>query len=104
MKSLLSAIVVASALIVPAVSFAQQANAPITRAQVRAEIVAAQKAGLLSQTDSQYPKPMPQTEAAAVASAQTGEDVGGVNGGTSDAGARNPVPAQERLFPTYRGQ
>jgi hypothetical protein len=51
MKSLISAVVVASALIVPAISFAQQANVPLTRAQVRAEIVTAQKAGLLYQNE-----------------------------------------------------
>jgi hypothetical protein len=102
MKSLISAVVLASALIVPAVSFAQQTNAPITRAQVRAEIVTAQKAGLLYQNDTEYPKAVPQSGAAVVASAQGSQDVGGVNGGSSAAGA--PATVQQRLFSTYRGQ
>lgn len=102
MKSLLSAVVVASALIVPAVSFAQQANGPVTRAQVRAELVAAQKAGLVYQNDTQYPKTVAQGDAAVVASAQASQDVGGVNGGSSSAGA--PSSVQQRLFSTYRGQ
>ncbi|MFT4067462.1 DUF4148 domain-containing protein [Paraburkholderia sp.] len=101
MKSLLSAVVVASTLIVPAVSFAQQANAPVTRAQVRSELVAAQKAGLLDQNDTQYPKTVPQGSTTVVASAQGSQDVGGVKAGSSDAGA--PASVQQRLFSTYRG-
>lgn len=102
MKSLLSAVVVASALILPAVSFAQQANGPVTRAQVRAELVTAQKAGLVYQNDTQYPKTVPQSDAAVLASAQDSKDVGGVSVGSSAAGA--PSSAQQRLFSTYRGQ
>ena len=45
MKSLIQAAVVAAALVAPAVSFAQQSNAPLTRAQVRAELVELEKAG-----------------------------------------------------------
>nr|WP_233837504.1 DUF4148 domain-containing protein [Paraburkholderia sp. ZP32-5] len=101
MKSLLSAVVIASALIVPAVSFAQQANAPVTRAQVRAELVAAQKAGLLNQNDINYPKAMPQDSTTVVASAQGAQDIGGVKASSSDAGA--PTSVQQRLFSTYRG-
>ena len=93
MKSLLSAVVVASALIVPAVSFAQQA--PVSRAQVRAELVAAQKAGLVYQNDTQYPK-------AVIASTQGSQDVGGAKAGSSDAGA--PSTLQQGIFSTYRGQ
>ena len=102
MKSLLSAVVVASALIVPAVSFAQQANGPVTRAQVRAELVAAQKAGLVYQNDTEYPKSAPQSDAATLASTQGSNDVGGASGGSSAAGA--PSSVQQRLFSTYRGQ
>jgi len=101
MKSLLSAVAVAAALIVPAVSFAQQANAPVTRAQVRAELVAAQKAGLLNQNDINYPKAVPQDSTTVVASAQGSQDVGGVKANSSDAGA--PMSVQQRLFSTYRG-
>jgi uncharacterized protein YpmB len=102
MKSLISAVVIASALIVPAVSFAQQANGPVTRAQVRAELVAAQKAGLLNQNDTDYPKTLPQSVTTVAAVAQGSEDIGGVKAVSSDAGARDTV--QQRLFSTYRGQ
>ena len=102
MKSLISAVVIASALIVPAVSFAQQANGPVTRAQVRAELVAAQKAGLLNQNDTDYPKAVPQNATTVAAEAQGSQDVGGVKAASSDSGARDSV--QQRLFSTYRGQ
>src|SRR6266702_3498149 len=112
MKSLLSAVIVASALIVPAVSFAQQVNGPVTRAQVRAELVAAQEAGLVYQNDTNYPKSVPQTGAAVAAVAQNSQDVGGVSTGSSASGVRasgvrasgTPSSVQQRLFSTYRGQ
>ena len=44
MKSLISAVVVAAALVAPVASFAQS-NQPVTRAQVRAELVQLEKAG-----------------------------------------------------------
>lgn len=102
MKSLLSAVIVASALIVPAVSFAQQADAPVTRAQVRAELVAAQKAGLLNENDTTYPMSAPQTGVAVAAVAHGSQDVGGAGVGSSDSGS--PTSVQQRLFSTYRGQ
>lgn len=102
MKSLISAVVVASALIVPAVSFAQQANGAVTRAQVRAELVSAQQAGLLNQNDVNYPKTVPQNAVAVAAVAQGSQDVGGAKATSWDAGA--PVTVQQQLFSTYRGQ
>lgn len=103
MKSLLSAALIASVLAVPAVSFAQQSNGPVTRAQVRAEVVAAQKAGLLDQNDTNYPKLYSVATAtpASVAPQQT-EAVGGVATGSSQTGARPDV--EGRIFSTYRGQ
>ncbi|RDT03805.1 DUF4148 domain-containing protein, partial [Burkholderia contaminans] len=44
MKSLIATFAAAAVLAVPAVSFAQQ-NAPVTRAQVKADLVAVQQAG-----------------------------------------------------------
>ncbi|HWT36117.1 MAG TPA: DUF4148 domain-containing protein [Paraburkholderia sp.] len=97
MKSLLSAVVVASALIVPAVSFAQQAtNAPVTRAQVQAELVAAQQNGSLDQNDVAYPPAKPQFGATTAST-----EVGGVTAGTSESGKRPSV--EQRIFSTFRG-
>jgi hypothetical protein len=45
MKSVIQAVVVAGVLAVPVASFAQQAAAPLTRAQVRAELVQLEQAG-----------------------------------------------------------
>jgi hypothetical protein len=45
MKSLLKAAVVAAVFAVPAVSFAQQQQQPLTRAQVRAELAQLRAAG-----------------------------------------------------------
>lgn len=44
MKTLISAVVVAAALVAPVASFAQS-NQPVTRAQVRAELAQLEKAG-----------------------------------------------------------
>lgn len=101
MKSFISAVVVASALVVPAISFAQQVNAPLTRAQVRADIVSAQKAGLLYQNDTQYPKAVPQNRAAVAATARGSQDVGGVSAGSSESGA--PASVQQGPLSIYRG-
>ena len=95
MKSLLSAVVVASALIIPAVSFAQS-NAPVTRAQVRAELVAAQQNGTLDQNDVAYPAAKAQFGATSESS-----EVGGVTAGTSQSGSRPSV--EQRIFSTFRG-
>lgn len=100
MKSLVSAVLVA-ALAVPAISFAQQSNAPVTRAQVRAELVAAQKAGLLTQADPVYPKSADQGAAIEVAQ-QTSPAVGGAMMGKSESGSR--VTPDNGIFATYRGQ
>ncbi|MGH8778340.1 DUF4148 domain-containing protein [Paraburkholderia sp.] len=101
MKSLVSAVIVA-ALAVPAVSFAQQSNAPVTRAQVRAELVAAQKAGLLSQADPVYPKNAVDQRAVVEVAQQTQPEVGGAMGGRSESGAR--IAPDNGIFSTYRGQ
>jgi hypothetical protein len=103
MKSVLSATLIASVLAIPAVSFAQQSNGPVTRAQVRAEVVEAQKAGLLNQNDTNYPKLYAaQTSTPESVTPQQGEAVGGVDIGTSQAGARTTI--ENQIFSTYRGQ
>jgi hypothetical protein len=56
MKSLISSIAVAVALIVPAVSFAQASGDGITRAQVRAQVVQAEQQGVLHQPKAHYPQ------------------------------------------------
>jgi Domain of unknown function (DUF4148) len=45
MKALVHAAIIAVAIAVPALSFAQSSNAPVTRAQVRAQLAAVEEAG-----------------------------------------------------------
>ncbi|MGP8434231.1 DUF4148 domain-containing protein [Paraburkholderia fungorum] len=59
MKTLVSAIIIAFALATPVMSFAQQTNGPLTRAEVRAQLVTAEQEGLIHQSNSQYPKTAP---------------------------------------------
>ncbi|HXZ07353.1 MAG TPA: DUF4148 domain-containing protein [Paraburkholderia sp.] len=64
MKSLIQAVVVAAALVAPVASFAQS-NAPVTRAQVRAELAQLEKAGYNPATanDVDYPDNIQAAEA-----------------------------------------
>ena|ERR1700676_336534 len=56
MKSSLYSVVTASVLAAPAVSFAQQSNAPVTRAQARAELIQLEQAGYNpARHDPDYP-------------------------------------------------
>lgn len=56
MNKLVSAVVIAAAVAIPAISFAQSAQ-PVTRAQVRAELVQLEKAGYTpSADDVNYPQ------------------------------------------------
>jgi Domain of unknown function (DUF4148) len=86
MKSLIQAAVVATALAAPVGVFAQS-NTPLTRAQVRAELVQLEKAGYQpGQGDNvSYPAQLQAAEAK-VAAQNGGTDVGGVASGSSDAG------------------
>lgn len=55
MKSLIYGAIAASVLAAPMVSFAQQANAPVTRAQVRAELEELVRAGFNPSDRIHYP-------------------------------------------------
>ncbi|QBQ96185.1 DUF4148 domain-containing protein [Paraburkholderia pallida] len=88
MKSLIQAVAVAAALIVPVASFAQS-NGPVTRAQVRAELVQLEQAGYRpgDGDNATYPKQIQAAEvkvAAQQGAASSG--YGGVASGSSDAG------------------
>ncbi len=59
MKSLIQAVVVAAVLAIPAVSFAQstQSNQPLTRAEVKAQLIQIEKAGYNPATANDYDYP-----------------------------------------------
>ncbi|MBP0594102.1 DUF4148 domain-containing protein [Paraburkholderia sp. LEh10] len=86
MKSLIQAVVVAAALAAPVAVFAQ-ANQPVTRAQVRAELIQLEKAGYnpAQGEDPNYPADIQAAEAK-VAAEHAATGVGGVASGSSDAG------------------
>jgi hypothetical protein len=79
MKSLIQAVVVAAALAAPVAVFAQS-NQPLTRAQVRAELVQLENAGY------NYPADVQAAEAKVAAQNAAATGYGGVVTGSSDAG------------------
>jgi hypothetical protein len=99
MKSLIQSVAVALALVVPVASFAQS-NGPVTRAQVRAELVQLEKAGYhVGDGDhTTYPREIQAAEAK-VAAQQVAENggYGGVASVRSDAG--KPRNGQVSTYP-----
>ncbi|MEM5316302.1 DUF4148 domain-containing protein [Paraburkholderia sp. JHI869] len=87
MKSLIQTVAVAVALVVPMASFAQS-NAPVTRAQVRAELEQLAKAGWHpgAGADPHYPDDLLAAEAKVAAANGATSGYGGVAAGNSDAG------------------
>ncbi|SIT51167.1 conserved exported hypothetical protein [Paraburkholderia piptadeniae] len=106
MKSFIKAVAGALVVIAPLVSFAQS-NQPLTRAQVREELIELEKAGYNPATaddDVNYPADIQAAEArvaAQHAAAQAGATSnGGVAGGTSQSGG----PASAADMPSLYGQ
>jgi len=105
MKSLIQAVVVAAALVAPVASFAQQSNAPVTRAQVRAELVQLEQAGFHpGLADPYYPANIQAAEARVVEQNGSSSAVGGVANATA-VGVRATAPvASTGVKPVYFGQ
>ena len=97
MKTLVCFTLAASALLSPALSFAQASSAPLTRAQVRADLIRVEQAGYNPSAgdDVHYPADIQAAEAkiaAQDASRQATGDVGGATDtGSSQAGAAMPA-------------
>lgn len=87
MKASLYAAIAASILAIPAVSSAQQSNAPVTRAQVRAELIQVEQAGYNpGGRDPDYPNDIQAAQArVAAAQAQT-SSYGPAVSGSSQSG------------------
>jgi hypothetical protein len=102
-KSLVHAVIVVSALAAPVVSFAQS-NAPVTRAEVRAQLVQLEKAGYdPAHNDPEYPADIQAAEArvaaenaAATANAGT-RGYGPGTGGTSQSGGPAVAPGTNSI-------
>ncbi|MFM0628233.1 DUF4148 domain-containing protein [Paraburkholderia xenovorans] len=98
MKSLIKAVAIAAVLAAPIASFAQSSQQPITRAEVRADLIRVEQAGYNpgASNDSTYPADIQAAEQRVQANnpavAQTQEPVadtsgyGGATSGSSQAG------------------
>ncbi|CAM2197382.1 DUF4148 domain-containing protein [Paraburkholderia sp. A1RI_3L] len=86
MKSLVKSVVIALAIAAPVASFAQS-NAPVTRAQVRAELVQLEKAGYNPSGDrTNYPSELQAAQARVAAQNGDAQAYGGTVAGSSQSG------------------
>ncbi|NLP63542.1 DUF4148 domain-containing protein [Paraburkholderia sacchari] len=100
--NLVKPLIVAAAVALPALSFAQSTQ-PLTRAQVREELVALQQAGYNPSSDeTQYPRNIQQAEARLHAHDSVATtSYGGSTAGTSASGARvngSDIPGLGPIF------
>jgi hypothetical protein len=95
---LVQSLVVAAALAIPAVSSFAQSNQPVTRAEVKAQLVQLEKAGYQPGAGdrTQYPRNIQAAEARVSAQNGAATDVGGVAEGTSASGTHHPLRAFDR--------
>ncbi|HTR11131.1 MAG TPA: DUF4148 domain-containing protein [Paraburkholderia sp.] len=105
--NLIKSLIVAAVVAVPVASFAQS-SAPLTRAQVRAELVQLEKAGYNPSADyTNYPQNIQAAEArvgaqnGAAASAYGGSVAGSSAAGGATASAQHDIPG---LGPIYAHQ
>jgi hypothetical protein len=87
MKSLIQAVIAAAVICAPVASFAQS-NAPVTRAQVRAELVQLEKAGYRvgDGDNAHYPEQIQAAEARVSAQNGATTGYGASTSGSSDSG------------------
>ncbi|WDD92763.1 DUF4148 domain-containing protein [Burkholderia sp. FERM BP-3421] len=108
MKSLIAAVATAAVFAVPAVSFAQQANGPVTRAQVQAELTQLRAAGYNPSNDRvNYPTEIQAAEARihpqqSVANADT-SGYGAQPAAAAEAGAPAKVKRIADGAPVFKG-
>ncbi|MFM0504480.1 DUF4148 domain-containing protein [Paraburkholderia caffeinilytica] len=106
MKSLIKAVAVALVLAAPVASFAQS-NQPLTRAEVRAQLIQLEQAGFHPGiSDPYYPANIQAAEARVAAQNADTSGVGGVVSGSSAAGAHVYKSEAERTgsHSVYFGQ
>jgi Domain of unknown function (DUF4148) len=98
---LVQSLILAAVLAVPAVSSFAQSNAPVTRAQVRAELVQLEKAGYNpNANDTTYPADIQAAEARVAAQNGTAETSYGpsVSGSSQSGRVGAPVAARSVYF------
>ena len=99
MKSLIQAVVIVAAIAAPVAAFAQT-NQPMTRAQVRAELVQLEKAGYQpAQADPYYPAKIQAAQARVDAqNGQAATGFGGVVSGTSQTSHPAPTVGAKSVY------
>ncbi|HEY2608285.1 DUF4148 domain-containing protein [Paraburkholderia sp. RL18-103-BIB-C] len=99
---LVQSLIVAAVVAIPALSFAQS-NQPLTRADVRAQLVELQRAGYNPASDqTQYPKNIEAAQARLNAQQSlSASSYGGSTAGTSASGSRDAQPDVIGLGPVY---
>jgi hypothetical protein len=99
MKKLIPAVVVAAALAIPAISFAQSSQQGLTRAQVRAELVQLEQAGYNPSADHvNYPQEIQAAQARVTQENLANGDTSGYGApavGTSQSGAAVAVQPEQ---------
>lgn len=102
MKTLIYAALVAGALAAPALSFAQDATAPMTRAEVRADLARVEQAGYRPSTnDLHYPADIQAADARLAmqgATTQSDTSVGGVSIGSSQSGRPTNLAGAHSIY------
>lgn len=92
MKSLIEAVVIAALITAPLAAFAQSSQQPLTRAQVRADLVQVEKAGYNPNDWMHYPENIQAAEARVAtekgAAQADNSGYGASSNGTSQAGQR----------------
>jgi hypothetical protein len=104
MKALLNAVLIASALCAPAFAFAQTANAPVTRAEVKADLVRLEQAGYQpARVSPDYPADIQAAEAKVAAQGEAPEatSFGGVSTGVALSGAPSATNASNDAQSVY---
>jgi hypothetical protein len=100
MKALFNAVAMAAVLSIPPMCYAQS-NQPVTRAQVRSELVQLEKAGYDPSSDqTQYPRNIQAAEAKVSAQQQGGATYGGVANDTS-SGRASAWSAKQKDIPGF---
>ncbi len=107
MKRLHQAVLIASIFSLPLISHAESNVAPKTRADVRAELIAAEHAGVYPQSDVDYPNPA--TSNRPVAHASRNDAYGPSTSGSFASGlrtvrARVKASVRPQTDDIYRGQ
>lgn len=101
MKSLIKAVALAAVLAAPVVSFAQQSNQPLTRAEVRNELIQLEKAGYRPEVNDPYYPQNIQAAEARVAEQNAQSGYGPAAAGTSQSGVRTDSAPSSYSPPVY---